>query len=259
MTLRFKLLALLCVVLSVSAFADSPKAGKSDQKMVSLGRVAQATAPTKVYAKPNTRAHVYYSVQPQEYLVVQDYKKDSPWKKVLLQNMHYGYAQVETMSVLAYEYKVPETPVAVTEPSRSALTSRGSVTRFSGRGSDNLRAAVADYALNFKGTPYVWGGNNLVGGIDCSGFVKQLYGQIGMNLPRTAAEQVNVGVPIRRLEDLRKGDRLYFWDYKRNCVGHTGIYLGKGYFVHSSMTHKGVDTDYLGQAKWMRLLVAARR
>jgi len=194
----------------------------------------------------------------QEYLVVKDYKKDNPWKLVLMKNGTYAYARSEQMKVLDYEYMVPESQMVAIQPRSSTLTSRGA-TRFSGRGSSDLRAEVADYALNFKGTPYVWGGNSLTNGIDCSGFVKQLYGQIGLDLPRTAAEQVNVGKPIHRLEDLQKGDRLYFWDYNRGCVGHTGIYIGNGNFVHSSMTHKGVDTDYLGEKKWMRLLVAARR
>ena len=254
MVLRVKMLALFCVVLCTFAFAGP------DDKTVSLGRVAQATALTHVYSRPSTRSHVYYSVQPKEYLVVKDYKKGSPWKYVLLQNMRYGYARVDTMTLLAYEYKVPASQVvASTPPSRSDLSSRGA-DRYSGRGSQDLRGAVADYALKFAGkTPYVWGGTNLATGADCSGFVKQMYGAIGLNLPRTAAEQVNVGVPIRRLEQLQKGDRLYFWDFKRNCVGHTGIYLGKGYFVHSSRTHQGVDTDYLGDPKWMRILVAARR
>ena len=251
MVLRVKMLALLCVVLTAFASANP------QEKTVSLGRVAQATALVRVYSRPSTRSHVYYNVHPNEYMVVKDYKSGSPWKLVLLQNMRYGYAESASMNILAYDYRVPATTVAMT-PDRSDLTSRGA-DRYSSRGSENARAAVADYALQFKGTPYVWGGNSLTNGIDCSGFVKQLYGQIGLDLPRTAAEQVQVGVPIRRLEDLQKGDRLYFWDFKRNCVGHTGIYLGGGYFVHSSMTHKGVDTDYLGDPKWMRLLVAARR
>ena len=251
MKLRVYLLALLCAALSAFAFAGPDE--KKDVKTVSLGRVAQATAKAHVYSRPSTRSHVYYSVQPGVYMVVRDYKKDSPWKLVLLQNMNYGYARVESMKVLDYEYKVPaaSAPVAMTNSPRA--------TKLSSRSGDNLRAAVAQYALNFKGTPYVWGGNSLTGGIDCSGFVKQLYGQIGLNLPRTAAEQVNVGTRIRRLEDLRKGDRLYFWDYGRNCVGHTGLYLGNGLFVHSSRTHNGVDTDDLHNKKWMNLLVAARR
>lgn len=246
MIVRLKLALLLSLALTVSAFA-----GQASTKMVSLGRVAQAKALTKIYARPSMRSHVYYSVQPNEYLVVRDYKKDSPYKLVLLKNMAFGYALTDSMNVLNYEYKVPEAsaPLAMA-PRPTSLSSRGGA---------NLRAAVAQYSLNFKGTPYVWGGNNLTGGIDCSGFVKQLYGQIGLNLPRTAAEQVNVGAPVTRLQDLQPGDRLYFWDSKRGIVGHTGIYLGKGYFEHSSRTHRGVDTDYLGDPKWMRILVAARR
>ncbi|MBI3720982.1 MAG: C40 family peptidase, partial [Fimbriimonas ginsengisoli] len=120
-------------------------------------------------------------------------------------------------------------------------------------------SALAQYSLNFVGAPYQWGGNSTMTGIDCSGFVKQIYGAIGVSLPRTAAEQVSVGQPILRLEDLQSGDRLYFWDSRRGKVGHTGIYLGNGYFVHSSSGKGGVSTDYLGAKKWLKLLVAARR
>ncbi len=246
MILRLKLALLLCVAVTVSAFAGQAS------KMVTLGRVAQAKALTKIYARPSIRSHVFYSVQPNEYLVVRDYKKDSPYKLVLLKNMAFGYALTDSMSVLNYEYKVPAAsmPLAMTQPYPTSLSSRSGA---------SMRAAVAQYSMDFKGTPYVWGGNDLQNGIDCSGFVKQMYGKIGLNLPRTAAEQVNVGSPVTRLQDLQPGDRLYFWDSKRGMVGHTGIYLGKGYFEHSSRTHRGVDTDYLGDPKWMRILVAARR
>ena len=249
MILRLKLIALLCVVLCAFAFA------KPDERKVSLGRVARAKVALKIYARPTSRSHVFSRVQPAELLVVKDYKKDSPWKLVLLGNYTYGFAKTETMEILEYEYLVNASSL----PSNQALALTSRATPLSSRGGDNLRAAVAQYSLNFKGTPYVWGGNDLKGGIDCSGFVKQLYGQIGLNLPRTAAQQVNVGAPVRRLEDLKPGDRLYFWDSNRGMVGHTGIYYGKGYFVHSSRTHRGVDTDYLGDPKWLRMLVTARR
>ena len=120
------------------------------------------------------------------------------------------------------------------------------------------RAAAAKKGLNYIGTPYVWGGDSITSGIDCSGFVKKLYGDIGINLPRTAAEQAKVGTRITRLEDLKAGDRLYFWEKKRATIGHTGLYLGNGYFVHSSRGHNGVNTDQLTE-KWQRILVAARR
>jgi cell wall-associated NlpC family hydrolase len=104
----------------------------------------------------------------------------------------------------------------------------------------------------------------LTNGIDCSGFVQQLFGKIGVDLPRTAAEQAKVGKKIERLEDLQPGDRLYFWDKKRGKIGHTGIFLGffkdgGAYFIHSSTNNKGVDTDDLRSKKWLNMLVAARR
>ena len=68
-----------------------------------------------------------------------------------------------------------------------------------------------------------------------------------------------MGQQITRLEDLQAGDRLYFWENKRGKIGHTGIYLGKGYFVHSSVGNHGVATDYLGSKNWLKILVAARR
>ena len=82
---------------------------------------------------------------------------------------------------------------------------------------------------------------------------------VGGTPPGPAAGQALVGKKTPRLEDLQSGDRLYFWENKRNKIGHTGIYLGNGYFVHSSRGHNGVATDYLGQQKWLKILVAARR
>jgi cell wall-associated NlpC family hydrolase len=117
-----------------------------------------------------------------------------------------------------------------------------------------------DYALKFEGTPYEWGGNDLTGGIDCSGFVKQIVAdKTGYNLPRTAAEQSLVGMPITRLEDLRPGDRLYFRMKSESKISHTGIYIGNGRFVHSSHGKGGVSTDTLTQPSWRAMLVAARR
>jgi cell wall-associated NlpC family hydrolase len=163
--------------------------------------------------------------------------------QVLLQNGRYGYVPADTIAKLPYEVTT-EVPSRM---SRQAISNPGS------------RGSVVDMGLQYRGTPYVWGGNNLRSGIDCSGFVKKLFGEVGVNLPRTASEQALVGQPIQRLEDLQKGDRLYFWENKRNKIGHTGIYMGNGYFVHSSRGHNGVATDYLGSPKWLKILVAARR
>ncbi|MBC8064498.1 MAG: C40 family peptidase [Chlorobia bacterium] len=225
-------LALTILMGSVTAFAE---------KKV-LGKLGQATERTPIYASMRTNSRVYYRVKQYEYLVVTDSSKDN-WMKVLLKNGQYGYVPADTVAKLPYEVTTEAQP----RNSRSAMASPGS------------RGYAADAGLQFRGTPYVWGGNDLNRGIDCSGFVKKLFGAVGVNLPRTASEQALVGQRINRLEDLQKGDRLYFWENKRNKIGHTGIYLGGGYFVHSSRGKNGVDTDYLGSPKWLKILVAARR
>lgn len=217
------------VLLSVSAHA---------KKQV-LGKLGQTVTSTKIYAQPATRAKVYYSAKAFEYLIVND-SKYNEWLKVKLKNGRDGYIPRNAVAKLPYD--VTQTTNGEQSVPESGLD----------------KTSIPGYALKYVGTPYVWGGNNLKGGIDCSGFVQQLYGKIGMNLPRTASEQALVGKPITRLDDLRSGDRLYFWENKRNKIGHTGIYMGNGYFIHSSRGKNGVDTDYLSE-KWRKILVAARR
>lgn len=234
--MRFRIL----ITLAAACCCISANAEK-----VVLGKLGQAVKATAIHSRPNTLSHVYYRVKPYQYLVVQTTRNPN-YLRVLLTNDSYGYVSAEAVA------KLPYNVTADRDAAPSARSYRDTSTPAS-------RSDLARYALNFEGTPYKWGGNDPRRGIDCSGFVKFLYGQIGMDLPRTAAQQAMVGTPVRRLEDLQPGDRLYFWSAKRGRIGHTGIYMGNGYFVHSSMNHHGVDTDYLGLPKWRAILVAARR
>lgn len=195
----------------------------------SVGYLGQCLDVATIYASPNQKSRVYFTAKQYQYLIVN--KHNENYLKVVMSNGATGYAR--TTKVVMFPHRV----------NRKATTSR---------------AAAAKQGLNYIGTPYVWGGNDINGGIDCSAFVKKLYGNIGINLPRTAAEQAQVGTPVTRLEDLRAGDRLYFWENKRGKIGHTGLYLGNGYFVHSSRGHNGVNTDFLTE-KWRKILVSARR
>lgn len=244
--------AALVVFVPATAAAKAPapeaksSAKKSTAGRVVLGKLGQATQAIPIYSQPNRRSRVYYEAKPNDYLVIRK-TRTAGWFQVLMQTGQYGYAQTASVKQLPYDVTSNSAPK---KPRSTYLASRGG-----GTGG----AAVADYSLNFQGTPYVWGGNDPNRGIDCSGFVKKMYGTIGVNLPRTAAEQAMVGTPIYRLEDLRKGDRLYFWDKKRAKIGHTGIYLGDGNFVHSSSGRGGVATDYLGTQRWLKILVGARR
>ena len=170
-----------------------------------LGKLGQSTTETDIHQKMSKSSRLYFHVKAFEYLVIQSTDNDR-WFRVLLKNGMFGYVSADDVVKLPYDVTAPKSP-----------------SRSSGQINSRTGTSLARYSLNFVGTPYKWGGNDLSGGIDCSAFVKKMYGAIGVNLPRTAAEQVNVGTPVNRLQDLQAGDRLYFWDSKRGKVGHTGI------------------------------------
>jgi cell wall-associated NlpC family hydrolase len=219
---------------------------QSSSKTQVLGKLGQTVESVRIHSRPSKSSSVYYRAKAYEYLILRPSKYPG-WAQVVMQDLRAGFIKLDSVARLPYDVTLDQTRMA--KPVRSSSASLGSI---------NSREDVARVAQSFRGTPYVWGGNNLIRGIDCSGFVQQLFGKIGVNLPRTAAEQALVGTPITQLEDLKVGDRLYFWERKRNKVGHTGIYIGNGYFVHSSRRKGGVDTDYLSE-RWRKILVAARR
>ena len=90
---------------------------------------------------------------------------------------------------------------------------------------------AVDVAQQYLGVPYVWGGESPAG-FDCSGLVQYVYGQLGVDLPRTAADQARVGQPVASLADARPGDLLAFHD----PVDHIGIYAGNGLMVVAPKT-----------------------
>lgn len=112
-----------------------------------------------------------------------------------------------------------------------------------------------------NGTPYVWGGNSLTKGIDCSGLVQQVYSQLGINLPRTTYEQAKAGKVIN-LNSLMPGD-LVFYNTQNdpNGIGqyaHVAIYMGNGQIVDARSTKSGMKvgsiyaagTPVLGVRPW---------
>lgn len=93
----------------------------------------------------------------------------------------------------------------------------------SGSGSGS---SVANYALQFVGNPYVWGGTSLTGGADCSGFVQSVYAAFGVSLPRTSYAQMSAGYEVSYSE-AQPGDLICYG-------GHIAIYIGNGQIVHAS-------------------------
>jgi peptidoglycan DL-endopeptidase CwlO len=93
----------------------------------------------------------------------------------------------------------------------------------------STHGGVVGIAMQFLGTPYVWGGAS-PSGFDCSGFVMYVYAQVGVSLPHNAAAQYGYGTPVDRSQ-LQPGDLVFF-----NGLGHNGIYIGGGSFIHSPHT-----------------------
>ena len=117
------------------------------------------------------------------------------------------------------------------------------------------RPEIVQEAFRYLNLPYRYGGN-LPYNTDCSLLVQQVFRSKGVDLPRTAAAQSQVGMAVT-LDEARAGDRLYFIN-SRGRVSHTGIYLGNGQFIHASSNRGCVAVDKLA-GSYLRRLVAIRR
>lgn len=114
---------------------------------------------------------------------------------------------------------------------------------------------IESTAKAYLGTPYVWGGTS-PSGFDCSGYIQYVFKQHGINLPRTASSQFNVGTSVSKA-NLQKGDLVFFETYKKG-PSHVGIYLGGGHFINASSS-KGVSIDSLNSSYWAERYIGAKR
>ena len=120
----------------------------------------------------------------------------------------------------------------------------------------DLYEALIDYAYTWLGTPYAWGGSSY-SGADCSGFVMAVFGQFGYSLSHSATAQYNRATPVSSAER-QAGDLVFFSSYDTAGIDHVGIYLGNGYFIHSSSS-RGVIVSHLSDYYWCdHYLFAAR-
>ena len=116
---------------------------------------------------------------------------------------------------------------------------------------------AVDFARQFMGTPYVFGGSDLQNGIDCSAFVRSAYRAAGVDLPRTAYQQSQVGYSVSTQERI-PGDLLFFKTSDRAPITHVGMYIGDNQFIHSSSSGHGVGISELND-RWRGVLKDTRR
>lgn len=114
--------------------------------------------------------------------------------------------------------------------------------------SEKLGQQVADFALQFVGNPYVYGGTSLTNGADCSGFVMSVYANFGVSLPHSANADRKRGTGVGSLAEAIPGDLICY-------SGHVGIYIGNGQIVHASNSRTGI---IISDANYDRILAVRR-
>lgn len=208
----------------------SNASGNFSAQEVTIGLVGVVRSPKADILRFPGRSVLLYSCSKDTYAAVISQSGD--WYGILMVDGSTGWIHKKHIEVLQYQ--------VVASVSASAAAAK----------------AIMDSALRFLGIQYKWGGYSL-DGLDCSGFVKAVFASNGIALPRTSREQAKVGVLVS-WDQIQPGDRLYF-ACKGGDIDHAGIYIGNGYFIHSSARRGGVAVDTLRSLFWASTLVAARR
>lgn len=123
-----------------------------------------------------------------------------------------------------------------------------------GQGVSDVRVSLVQYATQFVGNPYVWGGTSLTRGADCSGFVLSVYANYGVSLPHSSRAQANCGTSISASE-AKPGDLFFYSNGSR--INHVAIYIGNGQVVHASSPKTGIKISgayYRTPVKVVRIL-----
>lgn len=145
-----------------------------------------------------------------------------------------GWSRVDYNGQTAYinsDYLTTEAPAPQSSGSETSVGQTSS-------GDSSLGQEIANFALQFVGYPYVYGGNSLTNGVDCSGFAQQVYLHFGYSITRTAQAQAGDGTPVS-IDSLQPGDLVFYAD-DDGSIGHVVIYAGGGQVVHASNPYYGI-------------------
>jgi len=213
-------------------------------------RIATVTTTTLfVREEPSTEARTIGMVPIEDELTVTEEEGLDGWVKVSVEEGE-GYVSAEfvtlsTEFVKAESKAEEEARLKKEEEARraanaaadkksgksSSSSSGAAVSGGSGRG-----AAVASFALQFVGNPYVYGGSSLTNGTDCSGFVMAVYSNFGVGLPHSSGAQRGCGYDVGGIGNAQPGDIVCY-------SGHVGIYIGGGQIVHASTAATGIKVS----------------
>lgn len=209
-----------------------PAKRRAQELAVTMARVT--TDSLKVRAEANTDSEVITMVPNGEELEVSDVEGD--WVRVYLddQEVFVSAEYVEVSAELG-------TAITMTE-------------LFYGQGVSDVRVDVCQYAKEFLGNPYVWGGTSLTKGADCSGFVLSVFKKYGISLPHSSVAQAGSGTAIK-VSEAQPGDLIFYGNGKR--INHVAIYIGGGQVIHASNPKTGIrisNVSYRSPVKAVRVL-----
>lgn len=176
------------------------------------------TQTLKVREQPNTDCAVITLIPQDEELEVVDVM-DNGWIKFMLDDDE-AYVSGDYVDV---EERL-EKAVTLTE-------------LLYGQGVSDVRVSLVQYAKQYIGNPYVWGGTSLTKGADCSGFTMSIYKKYGVSLPHHAASQAQLGKKVS-LAEAQPGDLVFY--SKNGSINHVAIYIGNGQVIHASSPKTGI-------------------
>ena len=154
----------------------------------------------------------------------------------------------ETIPETEETSKVEETPAPETSQPEPSVPETSGTTG----------VAIVEYAKQYLGYKYVSGGTSPSKGFDCSGFTQYVYKHFGISINRTSSAQINNGVAVEK-SDLQPGDLVIFNNDANTKIGHVGIYVGDGNFIHASNPSDGVKITTLLSGYYKQRYVGARR
>jgi soluble lytic murein transglycosylase-like protein len=135
----------------------------------------------------------------------------------------------------------------------AGLTGTDATSTASSTGATASESAVVAEAQKYLGVPYLWGGTDPTKGLDCSGFSQLVFGNLGIDLPRTSSQQATSGKAVASLADARPGDLVFFDNSSsRAGVDHVGIYLGNGKMIAAPQAGESVKVQDVGSPTVIR-------
>lgn len=156
-------------------------------------------------------------------------------------------AEARQQARAAAAAKAAQNAAASSSGTATSSDTSAAVTATVGEGSD-MGKAVAEYALQFVGNPYVYGGTSLTDGADCSGFVMSVYANFGVSLPHSSSADRSQGSAVDGLSNAQPGDLICY-------SGHVALYIGNGQIVHASTSKTGI---IVSRADYKKVLAVRR-